>query len=412
MNARILPGMVMIALLALSTPCPAQFCDARLLLDAPTTDVLPAGSLAFSARVTGPLVNTSSNYQSWEADVNVRFSPVNRLGLALTAYTLKDYVLDASYRLLGGDANRFALAIGVCDLGLNGYVSPVGSDTTHGWPDWQYRDQGKLVRTTENPSPFVVTSIPLTKLARAHVGLGRGRFVGYDARSKYFNTDIFFKEKNQWAVALFGGLELHVLPNVALVAEANSRDGNIGAKANFGPVTGTIAWQKVEGLLFSKGDARFGRIALGVSYQLDKLPKPGKLPERREPPCVPVEPVPPPEPAPAVEEGRLPAQLQLEPIYFAWDKWEITSEAAALLHKNAEVLKSNPSVKVMIVGRASEEGPDEHNVPLSERRAKATYEHLKSLGVPADQMEYQGLGERPGKPFPPHRTAYFEIKQR
>jgi len=67
-------------------------------------------------------------------------------------------------------------------------------------------------------------------------------------------------------------------------------------------------------------------------------------------------------------------------------------------------------VRIVIAGHASEEGTVEHNLPLSGRRAKAAFEYLKSLGVPAEQMRTQAMGESEGRPYPIHRSAYFEIE--
>jgi outer membrane protein OmpA-like peptidoglycan-associated protein len=296
------------------------------------------------------------------------------------------------------------VAVGVCDVGIHSYVSPIGHDSANAWPDWKYSDKGKYVRTTENFSAFAVASIPVAKFVRAHIGLGRGRFVGYDGRSRYFNTDIFLGKEHKWTIAAFGGLEVYVLPNVALVAEAGSRDMNTGVKANFGPVTAAVAWTKMEGLFFAKGDYRFGRLEFGVSCQVDNLFR------RREPVCAPIEPVPPPEPSPMpTVVGPGPAGLKLSPIFFEWDKSDIMTEAVAILRENADQLKSNTSVRVMITGHASEEGTEQHNQRLSERRAAAAFEYLKSLGVPAEQMSRRGLGEEPGFPLPLHRRCDFEI---
>lgn len=409
MRIRNLPGIALLAVLALAGLASAEFNSPELLTRTPTADVLPAGSFAISADVSWPFGRTPSYYPVTEFNAGLRFSPVKRLDVALTAYTLEDFVLDAKYQLVGGGPRRFGLAVGVYDLGINGYVSPVGHDTSKAWPDWQYWSGGKYIRPIENFSAFVVTNIPVAKFARVHVGLGRGRFVGYDGVNEYMNTDIFFKEYHQWAIAVFGGLEVYVFPNVALIAEASSREGNVGVKANIGPVTATLALNKIEGQVLTKDPNKFGRGTFEVSYQVDNL-------FRHRAPAAPrprVEPAPAPETteaAPPPVAAPSPAELKLSPIYFKWDKWDITTEAAAILRENADQLKSNPNVRVvMVTGRASEEGTDEHNNPLAERRAAAAFEYLKALGVPAGQMSFRGRGEEPGRPLPPHRRCDFEI---
>ena len=380
---------------------PVKHYSPTLLFDTPTADVLPAGSFAISADVTGPLVKTPKNTGWWEGDVNVRFSPVKHLDFAVTAYTFKDYVLDAKYQILGGEPDRFGLAVGVYDVGLNSYVSPIGHGLEDAWPDWKYNEYlPRYNRTTENFSAFVVTCIPVMDIARLHLGLGRGRFVGYDSRSKYLNTDILFNEYHQWALALFGGAEVFVTPNVALVAEASSRDMNTGVKANFGPITAAVAWTKMEGLVFAKGDDRFGRIEFGATYRLGPWTRQREAPPQPEPPPSELEP----------EQPPIVQKLGLYAIWFNWDKSDITEVAAGTLRRNAEVILSHPEIKTVILsGYASEEGTLEHNLPLSGRRANAAFEYLKTLGVPAEKMLTQAKGEMAGRPLPLRRAVFFEI---
>jgi hypothetical protein len=389
-----------------------QFNSTTLLYEIPTADVLPAGTAEFWLNGTYPLTNTPENVDYPEANASIRFSPYKHFDFGVTAYTFSDYVLDVKYQILGGKPDRFGLAVGVYDIGFHRFISPIGIDSLGAWPDWRYnRYLPRYDRQPEWFSAFLVTSIPVTRQARFTVGLGHGRFVGYDKRSKYLNTDIFFSEYHPWALAAIAGVEVYITPHVALVAEASSRDLNSGVKACFGPFAATVAWTKMEGLLFAQQDLQFGRLYAGVTYRFNDWGSVAGLFRRRETYCPPrIEPVPPP-PAPAEVPGN-PAPVteapRLEPIWFDWDKWDIRPEAAATLRRDAEVLLAHPEMKVVVVGIASEEGTVAHNVPLSGRRAQAAMEYLKSLGVPAAQMRVVAEGESPGRPLPLHRSVYFE----
>ncbi|HTW92826.1 MAG TPA: OmpA family protein [bacterium] len=405
MSTKNLPGLVVLALLVLAGSAPARFNSPTLLYETPTADVLPARTFAVSADLTGPLLKTDMNANYPEVDANVRFSPVRHLDFALTAYTFADYVLDAKYQIIGGDPNRFGLALGVLDVGLHGDISPIGHDTANAWPDWKYnRALPQYDRQPENFSAYAVTSIPVSSILRIHVGLGRGRFVGYSERSKYFNTGVFSSKGHSWDFALFGGGEVWVSPKVALVLEGSSRDLNSGVKAKFGPVCANIAWNKMEGLLFGQDEGRFGRFELGATYEFSpwaqpKAPTPPTRPQ-------PLPPTPPPETLPPIAPV-----IRLYPIWFMWDKSDITEVAAATLRRNADVILSHPNIKsVTLLGYASEEGTIEHNRPLSERRANAALAYLKSLGVPADKLSSRGMGVSTGRPLPMHRSVYFQLE--
>jgi hypothetical protein len=282
-----------VVLLALVAPALADYNRTTLLMDTPTADVMPTGALAIAPIVTFSLVQSPRD-PGWEGGASVRVAPMDGLEVALTAYTPKDYVLGLTYQLVSGQFDRvgllqafhvldpwktrqaveaaqhWSLALGIYDIGIHSHVSPIGHDTV-AWSDWQYySDDGKYIRPIENFSAFVVTSIPITGSARISVGLGRGRFVGYDGVNDYLNTDLFFKGYHQWTIGLFGGLELYLTPQIALCAEANSRDANAGIKGLFGPVSVLVSVCKLEGLIHS-GEERFGRLAVDVGWQFENL---------------------------------------------------------------------------------------------------------------------------------------------
>jgi len=294
MSIRTLPAVVAVMLLTLAAPARADFNRTTLLIDTPTADVMPPGAFAVSPIVTFPLISSADN-PGWEGGASLRVAPIDGLEVLLTAYTPKDYVLGATYQLISGqplrvgllqllhildpfgsrlrweEAQQTSLAVGVYDIGIGRYVSPIGNGKA-AWPDWQYYDTtGAYIRPFENFSAFIVTSVPITGLARISVGLGRGRFVGYDRANDYLNTDVFFKEYHQWAIGLFGGFELYLTPQIALCAEGDSRDANAGVKGFFGPVSVLVSVCKIEGLIARNKEHRFGRLAIDLSWQFEHL---------------------------------------------------------------------------------------------------------------------------------------------
>jgi hypothetical protein len=406
---RSLPRLIALALLGFAGTASAEISSPTLLYGTPTTDVLPVGTLAVSADVS--LARTSTSWGR-EENANVRFSPYKHLDLAVTAYTVADYVLDVKYQFIGDGPGRFGLAAGVYDLGLSSYISPVGRGAAGVWPDWKYEENDVTVRPYENFSAFAVGSYRPTRSIRLHAGLGRGRFVGYGDRSKYLNTDVFFNHAHQWALGLFAGAEVYVIPQVALVVEASGRDVNGGLKADLGPITATVACNKVEGLLFASGDHRYGRLEVGFAYRfsdwasLAGLFRPrGPRLELAEHVCPPPEPVPTPRGVTAC-----PSTSSLEPIWFDWDSWEITPGAAASLARNADTLLDHLQTKVVLIGYASEGGSLEANCMLSGKRALAVFEYLKSLGVPEQQMRIRSVALPNSKSHPAYREVCFDTE--
>ena len=83
-------------------------------------------------------------------------------------------------------------------------------------------------------------------------------------------------------------------------------------------------------------------------------------------------------------------------VYFDFDKYDIKAEYRDMLQQKAELMKQYPSIKVRIEGNCDERGTQEYNLALGERRARAAYEYMIRLGVPADQLEMISFGkERP-----------------
>jgi peptidoglycan-associated lipoprotein len=83
----------------------------------------------------------------------------------------------------------------------------------------------------------------------------------------------------------------------------------------------------------------------------------------------------------AARQAREAAKRQLADIYFAFDKWALSSEGMKNLAQNSEFLKQNPKVKLLIEGHCDERGSREYNMVLGEKRAQETRRYLESLGV-------------------------------
>jgi len=83
-------------------------------------------------------------------------------------------------------------------------------------------------------------------------------------------------------------------------------------------------------------------------------------------------------------------------VYFAYDSSALTSEATAVLGRQAQYLKENSSMSVVVEGHCDERGTREYNLALGERRANATKQFLVNAGVPASRLSTISYGkERP-----------------
>ncbi len=85
--------------------------------------------------------------------------------------------------------------------------------------------------------------------------------------------------------------------------------------------------------------------------------------------------------------------LDLEPITFAVNSADITSEGEAVLAGAVEFLEANPDVTIEIGGHTDSDGNDAFNQELSQNRAESVKAFLEGQGIAGDRMTPVGYGE-------------------
>jgi len=83
----------------------------------------------------------------------------------------------------------------------------------------------------------------------------------------------------------------------------------------------------------------------------------------------------------------------MENIYFDFDQFTLSAEARKTLADNANYLKANSGIQVVVEGHCDERGSDEYNLALGESRALAAKNYLVSLGVSAKRLSVISYGE-------------------
>jgi outer membrane protein OmpA-like peptidoglycan-associated protein len=86
-------------------------------------------------------------------------------------------------------------------------------------------------------------------------------------------------------------------------------------------------------------------------------------------------------------------EIILKPIYFEFDKSNITQEGAFELDKLVQVMKNNDKMVIMAKSHTDNRGSDKYNLSLSDRRAKSTVQYIVSKGIAADRISGKGMGE-------------------
>ncbi|HBK72244.1 MAG TPA: hypothetical protein DDZ39_11415 [Flavobacteriaceae bacterium] len=83
----------------------------------------------------------------------------------------------------------------------------------------------------------------------------------------------------------------------------------------------------------------------------------------------------------------------LNPVYFGFDKSNITTETASELDKVIKILKENKSIQIEIAAYTDTLGSKAYNLKLSERRANETANYLIAKGIDSSRIIANGHGE-------------------
>uniref|UniRef100_UPI00404B3F86 OmpA family protein n=1 Tax=Flavobacterium sp. TaxID=239 RepID=UPI00404B3F86 len=86
-------------------------------------------------------------------------------------------------------------------------------------------------------------------------------------------------------------------------------------------------------------------------------------------------------------------EVILQPIYFEFNKSNITAQGAEELNKLVVVMNEHPEMVIFAKSHTDNRGSDSYNMKLSDRRAKATVQYLISKGIAKERISGQGFGE-------------------
>jgi outer membrane protein OmpA-like peptidoglycan-associated protein len=101
----------------------------------------------------------------------------------------------------------------------------------------------------------------------------------------------------------------------------------------------------------------------------------------------------------------------LKQVHFETDSAKILGDSNALIEEIADVLQRTPSIKqIEIQGHTDNTGTREHNLELSDARAKAVQAALTAAGVDASRLTAKGYGQE--RPVAPNVTAATRARNR
>ncbi|WP_428229219.1 OmpA family protein [Flavobacterium sp.] len=80
-------------------------------------------------------------------------------------------------------------------------------------------------------------------------------------------------------------------------------------------------------------------------------------------------------------------KVAVNPIYFDYNKYDITPKAVDELAKVVFLMRKFPNIRIKIESHTDSRGKDSYNLKLSDNRAKATRDYIVSQGIEASRIE-------------------------
>lgn len=102
--------------------------------------------------------------------------------------------------------------------------------------------------------------------------------------------------------------------------------------------------------------------------------------------------------------------IVLNNIFFDFDKAVLKAESFPELNRIISLMKEKSGMQIEIAGHADATGPEPYNLKLSERRAKAVVEYLKTKGITDERISVVFYGEK--QPVAPNTSPDGRRKNR
>lgn len=87
-------------------------------------------------------------------------------------------------------------------------------------------------------------------------------------------------------------------------------------------------------------------------------------------------------------------EIKLDPIFYPYDKWNITAQAKKVLDIFVEKMEKNPTLVVELGSHTDPRNTIKYNDLLSQRRAESAVKYVLSKGVEKRRIYARGYGER------------------
>jgi outer membrane protein OmpA-like peptidoglycan-associated protein len=96
--------------------------------------------------------------------------------------------------------------------------------------------------------------------------------------------------------------------------------------------------------------------------------------------------------APVIEE--IPTIIYIiRPVFFGFDRFDLSSDAKEILKDLVEILEAYPDLEIRATGHTDHIGTDSYNMMLSKKRSASVVEYLTRQGINGRRLKSLGVGE-------------------
>jgi peptidoglycan-associated lipoprotein len=96
-----------------------------------------------------------------------------------------------------------------------------------------------------------------------------------------------------------------------------------------------------------------------------------------------------------------PPGAALQDVYYEFDSIDLKEDGEAILRKNADWMKANPSARIEVEGHCDDVGSAEYNLALGAKRAQTARDFLMKEGIAADRLVTISYGKEAPACFEP-----------
>ncbi|HEX4046758.1 MAG TPA: OmpA family protein [Elusimicrobiota bacterium] len=95
----------------------------------------------------------------------------------------------------------------------------------------------------------------------------------------------------------------------------------------------------------------------------------------------------------SLRTGAFDPRADLKNVPFEYDSAKLSDDALAILKANADVIKADPSIEVLVAGNCDARGTTAYNLALGQKRAKEVRDYYSSLGIDAGRIATISYGK-------------------